>query len=90
MNAPEHAAPLTQLGAALTEAHRIRPVAGSGAPGHAAPRGSELWQEGGTPIPVTDIGPPRRSPAPSPAAAVPGISGRLRSARSGSWSPGQG
>jgi len=57
MNDPEHAAPHTQLAAALTEAHRIRPVPTSGTPARAPFCGSKLWQDGGTPIPVTDIGP---------------------------------
>jgi hypothetical protein len=58
MNDPNSAAPRTKLAAALTEAHRIRPVPVSGAPGGAPFHGSsKLWQDGGSPIPVTDIGP---------------------------------
>jgi hypothetical protein len=57
MNSPEPVALRSQLAAALTEAHRIRPVTMSGAPGRVLPGESELWQDGGIPIPVTDIGP---------------------------------
>lgn len=46
-----------RLAAALRQAHRVRPVAGPGMPGPSAPRGSELWQQGGAAIPVTDVGP---------------------------------
>jgi len=57
VNDPQHAPPRPQLAKALTEAHRVRPVAASGTPGRPPPRGSKLWQDGGTPVPVTDIGP---------------------------------
>jgi hypothetical protein len=57
MNDPKCAAPRTELAAALTEAHRIRPVSVSGTPSGATSCGRKLWQDGGSPIPVTDIGP---------------------------------
>jgi SagB-type dehydrogenase family enzyme len=57
VNDPGHATPRTQLVAALAEAHRVRPVAASGTPGHPPPHAGKLWQDDGTPVPVTDIGP---------------------------------
>lgn len=57
MNDPDHAAQDTDLTVALTEAHRIRPVPASGTPGGVSFCGSKLWQDGGSPIPVTDLGP---------------------------------
>jgi hypothetical protein len=57
VNDPEYAVSRPQLAKVLTEAHRIRPVAASGTPGRCPPRASKLWQDGGTPVPVTDIGP---------------------------------
>ena len=58
MTGPADANIRARLAAALTEAHRVRPV--SGPPiDYLAHRcdGSDLWRDDGTSIPVTDIGP---------------------------------
>ncbi len=52
----------TRLKAVLTEAHRVRPEIGAitgetDNSSYTRSIDSELWQDGGTPIPVTDIGP---------------------------------
>lgn len=52
-----HAATRTVLTAAFTEAHRVRPVTPAANTGLSPRRDSDLWKDGGIPIPVTDIGP---------------------------------
>jgi SagB-type dehydrogenase family enzyme len=57
MSDATHTATSTVLTAALTEAHRVRPNATTATTGWSRRQGSDLWQDGGIPIPVSDIGP---------------------------------
>jgi hypothetical protein len=62
MNHSANAKEWAEIAAALAEAHRVCPVIDAEASGKddsrsALRNGSELWQIGGTPIPVTDLGP---------------------------------
>ncbi len=57
MNDPEYAAPAPAARQSARRGARGPPVAASGTPDRPLPRANKLWQDGGTRVPVTGIGP---------------------------------